>query len=691
MGFSYNISHKKENLSEIYINYSANIPESFTDKIYNSIVKIKMSNENFATGFFMKVYIEKEELKLFVTCNHIIPQKYFDQKLSLPFFYGKKNEEIKKSILLDKNKRLIINYTSPTDIILIQIIDDDNIPKDKFLMVDYNYLNGFETYENKDFCTAGYPNSYKGERCISFGKILNINYYNNYEFEHSLEEKYCSISSPICLLENNCIIGIHRKIDKNKNTNYGTFIGIVFQQLEKEYQKYKQQIKNKKENNKQKEEIVITKEKKLKEIDKLDYIIQKDCKPNEDYYRFFNSIKNPNNLSYLINASIFDKSKYDEIKGIFLTKFQKNYFNELEKASIGSLLGLAIGDAIGARVEFTPLNYEYNRIKDMGTFPEGKFKLKPGQWTDNTSLGLCIADSLIEKDGEFDPRDIMMRFILWWLCGYNNAFRFDNKRGNKTSVGLYGNSKESLIEYINNKGKYIYTNNGDINSSGNGSLIRNAAIPICFYKDEKKAIDSAKKQSLITHKGYEAAGCCQLLTYIIVKILNLKEKSKSLNPKTEIKKITLTFNKKQENIRYILNNLKEFSCDYNSVNYLANSLQEGNDKKRDWNWKKKDFKYSEERAKKSPSTIGSYCMDGLAMALHVLYTTDNFKDAILKVVNLCGDSGAVGSIVGQIAGAYYGLDSIPKEWINKINEWDKNEIALRAYILSHLNEKQNFS
>ena len=80
-------------------------------------------------------------------------------------------------------------------------------------------------------------------------------------------------------------------------------------------------------------------------------------------------------------------------------------------------------------------------------------------------------------------------------------------------------------------------------------------------------------------------------------------------------------------------------------------------------------------------------MDCLAMALHVLYTTNSFKEAILKAVNLCGDADSIGSVVGQIAGAYYGLDSIPKDWIEKINNWDKNEIALRGYILCHLKEE----
>ena len=62
---------------------------------------------------------------------------------------------------------------------------------------------------------------------------------------------------------------------------------------------------------------------------------------------------------------------------------------------------MAIGDAIGARVEFSPLEYDKKDITDMGKKPAGKFNLKPGQWTDDTSMGLCLADSLIEKEGEF--------------------------------------------------------------------------------------------------------------------------------------------------------------------------------------------------------------------------------------------------------------------------------------------------
>ena len=359
-----------------------------------------------------------------------------------------------------------------------------------------------------------------------------------------------------------------------------------------------------------------------KKIEILDQIIKENPKdefPHESFFGFFHQQQNP---TFFTDASIFDKTEYLDIKKKFM---EKKEFSTIEKLSMGSMLGMAIGDAMGAPVEFQPLSYTYDTIKDMGEKPRGNFDLKPGQWTDDTSMGLCLADSLIEKKGEFKARDIMMRFLLWWFYGYNNAFRFDNK--SRHSVGLGGNISGSFRTYLRTYGQNEYTIYGNKETSGNGSIMRNAAIPICYYRDCKSALKYAGLQSKITHQGDEASGCCQLLTFIIVKILNGGQ------------------------LKEVLNNLgKEFQSDCcKSVYCLAKSEQEGNDKNRNWNWKDQNFKYSEERARYNPGYIGSYCMDGLAMALHVLYYTDNFVDAILKVVNLRGDADSVGSVVGQIA------------------------------------------
>ena len=266
----------------------------------------------------------------------------------------------------------------------------------------------------------------------------------------------------------------------------------------------------------------------------LDNILKKDTSQKNNYHEFFSFLKKIKNTEFFVKTSIFDKNDYNVYKTEFKNKLDNKRFSKLEKACIGSMLGMAVGDALGAKVEFLPLDYNFNKINDIYNNLGGKFDLKPGQWTDDTSMGLCLADSLIEKKGYFDPNDIMMRFILWWYCGYNNTFRFDTKRENNHSVGLGGNIKGSLERYIKEKGKNPYTKYGNRNTSGNGSIMRNAAIPICYYKNEKDALSCAEHQSLITHQGDEAAGCCQLLTHIIVKILKTKiEKNPCLIDKVD--------------------------------------------------------------------------------------------------------------------------------------------------------------
>ena len=184
------------------------------------------------------------------------------------------------------------------------------------------------------------------------------------------------------------------------------------------------------------------------------------------------------------------------------------------------------------------------------------------------------------------------------------------------------------------------------------------------HNDLNKAMKIAELQSYATHHGDEAAECCRLLTFIVIKI----------------------FNRKNETLQEIIENLNDFKTPVFSVQCLAQSKEENDSPDRDWNWKKKDFKYSPTRARSQPGYIGSYAMDGMAMALHVVYYTNSFEEAVIKVVNLRGDSDSVGAVVGQIAGAYYGVDHIPPKWIEVISEWDHFEIPLRGYILSKINK-----
>merc|ERR1719410_2907875 len=113
---------------------------------------------------------------------------------------------------------------------------------------------------------------------------------------------------------------------------------------------------------------------------------------------------------------------------------------------MGSMCGMAVGDALGHAFEFMPTQdtpgSAYFDLKTLRFHGESNaFRLERGQWTDDASMGLCMADSLILRRG-FDGSDMRIRFWCWWNRGYNNAFRKDSRRS--SSVGLGGNIAKSL-------------------------------------------------------------------------------------------------------------------------------------------------------------------------------------------------------------------------------------------------------
>jgi len=422
--------------------------------------------------------------------------------------------------------------------------------------------------------------------------------------------------------------------------------------------KEKEENKNKEEKESSKENKTSGEKKNLEEEKTAeDKNISEEKKSSEDN----------KTLEEKIKLSPEEKKAAEEKK----KKLENLEISDLEKRSIGSMMGMAIGDAMGSTYEFNDVNYDTIDLFDMEQENKGAFNLEPGQWTDDCSMGLCIADSLLVNDGELKINDLMLRFLAWMSGGYNNAFRFNVKHNlyPRQSVGLGGNISMALFRYYTVQNDE--TDAGDKNTSGNGSIMRNAAIPICFYYDLDKACQMARKQSLSTHQGLEAKECCSLLTFIIVQILN---------PEIGGKK----------SLKEILDNLgNDFKTDVPSVESLAKSIPEKDNPDRDWNWKKDKFRYNEERAERNPGYIGAYAMDNMAMSLHIIYHTESFKEAIIRAVNIRGDSDSVASVVGQIAGAYYPIEEIPSQWIERINKWDEGEIALRGYMLSRLNSKKS--
>jgi len=126
---------------------------------------------------------------------------------------------------------------------------------------------------------------------------------------------------------------------------------------------------------------------------------------------------------------------------------EKPFRDDCEDRAFGAMFGMAVGDALGAPVEFLPVDYKANDLKGMGTERAGRFKLQPGQWTDDTSMGLCVADSLLTM-GRFNGHDMMHRFLAWWFCGYDNPKRFEEDEKFHTSCGLGGIVKSAFRSYI---------------------------------------------------------------------------------------------------------------------------------------------------------------------------------------------------------------------------------------------------
>ena len=161
----------------------------------------------------------------------------------------------------------------------------------------------------------------------------------------------------------------------------------------------------------------------------------------------------------------------------------------------GCLLGLAVGDALGTTLEF----------KKPGTFPPmdgliggGPFGLQPGQWTDDTSMALCLATSLIENSG-FEPKDQMQRYVRWRDEGYLSA------TGSCFDIGTTVN--DALSRFIANGNSYAGST--DPMSAGNGSLMRLAPVPMFYAFDANEAIYRSAESSRTTHAAEEAIDACR--------------------------------------------------------------------------------------------------------------------------------------------------------------------------------------
>jgi len=345
--------------------------------------------------------------------------------------------------------------------------------------------------------------------------------------------------------------------------------------------------------------------------------------------------------------------------------------------AMGAMVGMAVADSVGAFLEFLPVGKKGSRFNPKTLQVEGsfnKFKLKPGQWTDDTSMGLCLADSLLVCRG-YDGADIRVRFWNWWHRGYNNAFRRDPERRN--SVGLGGNVAVSLKDVMDSSPSPRFESSRE--DAGNGSIMRLAPVPIFFSADPEKAAEMSEESSRTTHPGAVAAAACHFLGFFLARAINRDRAA------TETAAAFLD-DTVEDYLRWDWP-----SAPHAKLVRLLHSAEPEGSRERCWNWRDAEGPFLKETLEArgssyngypvSPNYVGAYSLDGLAIAMHSFYHTASFMEALTRCVNFLGDADSTGAICGQMAGAFYGLSAIDARLVSRLRRWDCDEVALRGALL----------
>lgn len=211
------------------------LPEQIMDILRKGTARIEFEdNKNIiSTSFFMKIEIKKKQYNFLITCSHSITKEDIASKKIINVYYGKVNKEKKIQIILDKSKRFIKVYKD-LDVTLIELQKEDNIPDKHYLYPDLNYKNkGYSIYENIQVYTGGFPSVeiHSKTRQMSAGKIIKL--LEDNEFEHNCDTRKGSSGWPIINYSGN-VIGIHFGGERNKEINYGHFIGSILERLKKD-------------------------------------------------------------------------------------------------------------------------------------------------------------------------------------------------------------------------------------------------------------------------------------------------------------------------------------------------------------------------------------------------------------------------------------------------------------------------
>src|SRR3954451_18842246 len=266
----------------------------------------------------------------------------------------------------------------------------------------------------------------------------------------------------------------------------------------------------------------------------------------------------------------------------------------------GALLGLAVGDAVGTAVEFKPPG-TFEPVTDM--IGGGPFDLPAGAWTDDTSMALCLAESLVETR-TFDPVDQLRRYVRWY------------REGHWSSTGTcfdIGNATRAALHRFEQTGE-AFPGDAAPNAAGNGPLMKLAPVVLAYASRPDEAVRFAGASARTTHGAPEAVDAARALATLLLAAL---EGGAAIRPAEELgTKVAAA---------------------------LASTREP------------------------PAVRGGGYIVDALEAALWAMRTTTTFEQGVLAAVNLGDDADTTAAIYGQLAGALHGLDGIPEHWRERLH------------------------
>ena len=319
-----------------------------------------------------------------------------------------------------------------------------------------------------------------------------------------------------------------------------------------------------------------------------------------------------------------------------------------EDKIISSLVGLAIGDALGASVEFRPHQYlAEHPVNDLQS--GGTWGLDAGQWTDDTSMALCLASSLITQHG-FNPYDQMVRYTWWYKKGFLSSTGqcFDIGRSTRAALEEFCRRQNILkqqfrhakdedidnltleqVRSVKDFSEYC----GSSEEAGNGPLMRLAPIPLFYFRQPDIAVKLAGDSARLTHGDRKAVDACRYYAALIVAAIRGESKKELLS--------------------------EQF--------YENHHPWFGTEKLHDEVLRVVRGSYKKARGYEDGIRGKSYIINTLEAALWAFWSDqDSFEQGVLKAVNLGDDTDTTAAVYGQLAGAYYDSSSVFHRWGGRV-------------------------